>query len=41
MTRTDYTAPGQKLASFTIDASKCVKCGACVSGCKFGAISKK
>ena len=41
ITRTDYTAPGHKLASFTIDASKCVKCGACVSGCKFGAISKK
>ena len=41
ITRTDYTAPGHKLASFEIDASKCVKCGACVAGCKFGAISKK
>ena len=41
ITRTDYIAPGHKLASFTIDTSKCVKCGACVAGCKFGAISKK
>ncbi len=38
--RTDYIAPGHKLASFAIDTSKCVKCGACMSGCKFGAISK-
>ncbi|MBQ3016054.1 MAG: 4Fe-4S binding protein [Clostridia bacterium] len=41
ITRTDYIAPGHKLASFTIDTSKCVKCGACVAGCKFNAISKK
>ena len=41
ITRTDYVAPGHKLASFTIDTSKCVKCGACVAGCKFDAISKK
>ena len=41
ITRTDYIAPGHKLASFTIDTTKCVKCGACVAGCKFGAISKK
>ena len=40
ITRTDYIAPGHKLASFTIDTTKCVKCGACMSGCKFGAISK-
>ncbi|MBQ9780085.1 MAG: NADH-quinone oxidoreductase subunit NuoF [Clostridia bacterium] len=40
ITRTDYIAPGHKLASFTIDTGKCVKCGACMSGCKFGAISK-
>ena len=40
ITRTDYIAPGHKLASFTIDTAKCVKCGACMSGCKFGAISK-
>ena len=25
----------------TIDASKCIKCGACMSGCKFGAIVKE
>ena len=24
-----------------IDQAKCIKCGACISGCKFGAISKK
>ncbi|MBQ8289249.1 MAG: 4Fe-4S binding protein, partial [Clostridia bacterium] len=41
ITRTDYIAPGHKLASFTIDTGKCVKCGACISNCKFGAISKK
>ena len=41
ITRTDYTAPGHKLASMQIDAGKCVKCGACVSTCKFKAISKK
>ncbi|MBE6537285.1 MAG: 4Fe-4S dicluster domain-containing protein [Ruminococcaceae bacterium] len=41
ITRTDYIAPGHKLASFTIDTSKCVKCGACVAGCKFDAIYKK
>ncbi len=39
--KTDYTAPGHKLASYVIDQSKCIKCGACLSGCKFGAISKK
>ena len=41
ITRTDYTAPGHKLASMQIDPAKCVKCGACVSTCKFKAISKK
>ena len=41
ITRTDYIAPGHKLASMQIDTKKCVKCGACMSGCKFGAISKK
>ena len=40
ITRTDYVAPGHKLASFTIDTSKCVKCGACMPTCKFKAISK-
>ena len=24
----------------TIDTAKCVKCGACIEKCKFGAISK-
>jgi NADP-reducing hydrogenase subunit HndC len=40
ISRTDYIAPGKKLAAMEIDASKCVKCGACMSTCKFGAISK-
>ena len=40
ITRTDYVAPGHKLASMSIDASTCVKCGACVSTCKFKAIVK-
>ncbi len=39
--RTDYIAPGHKLASFAIDTAKCVKCGACIGTCKFKAISKK
>ncbi len=39
--KTDYIAPGHKLASYTIDTAKCIKCGACMSGCKFNAISKK
>ena len=39
--RTDYTAPGHKLASFAIDTSKCVKCGACISTCKKNAIEKR
>ena len=38
--RTDYIAPGHKLASMDIDQSKCVKCGACMDNCKFAAISK-
>ena len=41
ITRTDYIAPGHKLASFAIDPDKCVKCGACVGTCKFKAISKQ
>ena len=41
ISRTDYIAPGKKLAAMAIDSSKCVKCGACMSTCKFGAISKK
>ncbi len=39
--RTDYTAPGKKLASFQIDSNKCVKCGACIATCKFKAIIQK
>ncbi|MBQ9785277.1 MAG: NADH-quinone oxidoreductase subunit NuoF [Clostridia bacterium] len=39
--RTDYTAPGHKLASMAIDPNKCVKCGACMDSCKkIKAISK-
>ena len=41
ITRTDYIAPGHKLASMTIDTAKCVKCGACISNCRFGAIEKR
>ncbi len=41
ITRTDYIAPGHKLASFAIDPDKCVKCGACEGTCKFKAISKQ
>ncbi len=41
ITKTDYIAPGHKLASYTIDTAKCIKCSACMSGCKFEAISKK
>ena len=41
ISRTDYTAPGHKLASMRIDATKCIKCGACINNCKFGAISVK
>ena len=40
ITRTDYTAPGHKLASFAIDPAKCLKCGVCMGNCKFKAISK-
>ena len=38
--RTDYIAPGHKLASFAIDTKKCVKCGACMEKCKPHAIFK-
>ena len=39
--KTDYIAPGKKLPAYEIDTAKCIKCGACIAGCKFGAISKK
>ncbi|MBQ3064757.1 MAG: NADH-quinone oxidoreductase subunit NuoF [Clostridia bacterium] len=39
--KTDYIAPGHKLASYKIESGKCVKCGACIDGCKFNAISKQ
>ena len=38
--RTDYIAPGKKLAAFAIDPNKCVKCGACVATCRFKAIKE-
>ena len=41
ISRTDYIAPGHKLASVAIDPDKCVKCGVCMGNCKFKAISKK
>ena len=37
ISRTDYIAPGHKLASFSIDTDKCVKCGVCIGNCKFKA----
>ncbi len=39
--RTDYVAPGHKLASFAIDPAKCIKCGVCMSNCKFHAVERK
>ena len=41
ITVTDYTAPGKKKPAYAIDAAKCVKCGACMSTCKFKAIIKE
>ena len=41
ITRTDYIAPGHKLASWKIDTSKCVKCGSCLGVCRFDAIEKR
>ena len=41
ISRTDYTAPGHKLASFEIDSAKCIKCGVCQSNCKFKAVERK
>ena len=41
ISRTDYIAPGHKLASFEIDQEKCVKCGACMAQCRPKAITKQ
>ena len=41
ITRTDYTAPGHKLASFAIDPARCIKCGVCLQNCKFKAVERK
>ena len=41
ISKTDYVAPGHKLASYAIDPAKCVKCGVCMDNCKLKAISKK
>lgn len=41
ISRTDYVAPGKKLAAMEIDTNKCIKCGACIASCKFKAIIKK
>lgn len=41
ISRTDYIAPGKKLAAMEIDTNKCIKCGACIESCKFKAIIKK
>ena len=38
--KTDYVAPGHKLASYTIDAEKCIKCGVCMGNCRPKAIEK-
>ena len=37
----EYIAPGKKLPALCIDPNTCVKCGACIATCKFGAISKQ
>ncbi len=41
ISRTDYVAPGHKLASFAIDPAKCIKCGVCMNNCKFHAVERK
>ena len=38
--KTDYIAPGHKLASYEIHTDKCIKCGLCMASCKVKAISK-
>ncbi len=39
--KTDYIAPGHKLASYEVIQDKCIKCGVCETNCKFAAIVKK
>ena len=39
--KTEYVAPGHKLASWAIDSTVCAKCGSCLSVCRFGAIEKR
>ncbi len=39
--KTDYIAPGHKLASYEVIQDKCIKCGVCESNCKFAAVVKK
>jgi ferredoxin len=34
-------APKHKRPSYRINPEKCIKCGACMSNCKFKAISKQ
>ena len=41
ITVTDYTAPGHKKPSMKIDPVQCVKCGTCISACRFKAIEKR
>jgi NADH:ubiquinone oxidoreductase subunit F (NADH-binding) len=38
--QTDYVAQGHKLASYQINPENCVKCGNCMTVCKFSAVSK-
>ena len=38
--RTDYIAPGHKLASVKNNPDKCVKCGVCMARCPFKSIMK-
>ena len=41
MIEPEYIAEGKKLPAMYIDPNVCVKCGACIATCKFGAISKQ
>ena len=39
--KTDYVAPGHKLASYKIGTEKCIKCGVCMANCPVKAITKE